>query len=64
LLANGHPDAWEYPLGMVWDEARIVVDRDNGMEATRAVLLQLAVSSVLSKEGGKAFREQIEKLTE
>jgi hypothetical protein len=62
LLANGHIEAQHYPLGMVWDEASIVVEHVNRLEATRATLLQMAVSSVLSKEAGKLFREQIQRL--
>lgn len=49
---------------MVWDETNLVVDRLNGQEATRAVLLQMAVSSVLSKEAGKKFDKMIKRMTE
>jgi hypothetical protein len=48
-----------YPVGMVWDEVSMVVDRLNGLEATRAVLLHLAVSAVLSKEAGDVFKKRI-----
>lgn len=63
LLANGHPDAREYPLAVLFDESSIVVERLNGMEVTRAILLQQAVSSLLSKEGSKSFKEVVEKLS-
>jgi hypothetical protein len=49
---------------MVWDEAAIVVRHINHLEATRATLLQMAVSSVLSKEAGKLFRETVNRLNE
>ncbi len=62
LLDHGHPEAPAYPIGMVWDEARLVVERLNGLESTRAVLLQMAVSSLFSKEGGRAFKMTIERL--
>lgn len=64
LMTNGHVDAQSYPVGMVWDEAAIVVENVNRMEATRATLLQMAVSSVLSKEAGKLFRETVNRLNE
>lgn len=62
LLAHGHPDAASYPVGMVWDEAQIVVDRLNGMETTRAIMTQMAVASLLSAKGGKEFRKLIKGL--
>jgi hypothetical protein len=48
----------------VWDEARLVAERLNGLEATRASLLKLAVSGVLSEEAGKEFAKTIKSLTE
>jgi hypothetical protein len=62
LLSEGHADAWRYPLGMLWDEQVLVVERLNRREATRATLLQSAVSGVLSKEANKAFSEIIKDL--
>lgn len=46
------------------DEARLVVERVNNGHVTTAVLLQMAVSGVLSKKANKAFQKQIKKLTE
>jgi hypothetical protein len=63
LLANGHSEAMHYPLGMLWFEAEIVVTRLNAKEATRAILLQQAVSSILSKDGAKNFRKTIKSMT-
>lgn len=48
---------------MLLDEYNLVVERINGLEVTRATLLQLAVSSVLSKKAGKVFDKQIKRLT-
>lgn len=59
---NGHTNALDYPIGMVWVEAEWVVYHLNRAEATRATLLQLAVSSVLSNKAGKRFKEEIKKL--
>lgn len=63
-MSEGHPDAPYYPIGVVWDEARIVVERHNGAHATQAVLVQLAVSSVLSKDGAKEFKKTINRLND
>ena len=64
LLEHGHTQASRYPVGMVWDEARLVGERINRSHATEAVLIKLAVSAVLSEEAGKEFSERIAKLNE
>lgn len=64
LLDHGHPEAQHYPVGMVFVEAEIVVERLNGMEATRAVLIQMAASSVMSRKGAAEFQKLIKRLTE
>jgi hypothetical protein len=48
----------------VWDEARLVVERLNALEATRALLTQAAVSSLFDAEAGRAFGDLVERLTE
>jgi hypothetical protein len=63
LKAHGHSEPHRYPVGMVWDESNLVVEHLNRAEATRAVLLQMAVSSVLSEEAGKEFKKIVERLT-
>lgn len=47
---------------MVSDEADLVVARLNQAEATRALLLQMAVSSVLSEKAGEEFQKVIKRL--
>jgi hypothetical protein len=64
LLDHGHSDARFYPLGMVWDEAEIVVERMNQEDASRTVLLQLAAASIISKEGGKLLKKTLKELTD
>jgi hypothetical protein len=49
---------------MVWDEVRLVVERMNALEATRATLLHMAVSAVLSADAGKEFNKTLKHLTE
>lgn len=62
-MANGHPEARHYPLGMVYDEAALVEERENGRIVTEAMLLQTAVASILSKKAKSAFTKQIKSLT-
>ena len=47
---------------MLFTEAEIVRDRLNSMAVTQAILTQAAIASVVSKEGGKAFKELVEQL--
>lgn len=63
LYANGHPEAHNYPFGRLWDEAALVMERINNMAATEAILLQQAVSSVLSKKAHKEFEKTLKKMT-
>lgn len=51
-----------YPVWMVAVEAEYVVARLDRAEATRAILLQLAVSSLFSKRGSKVFEKKIKDL--
>lgn len=64
LLANGHPDAPFYPIHRVWEEADLVVERDNQRMATETLLIQMAVSSLFAKEAGKEFQKIISRLTD
>lgn len=61
-MANGHPEARHYPLGMVHDEAALVEERENGRIVTEAMLLQTAVASILSSKAKTAFTKQIKSL--
>lgn len=47
---------------MVSDEAAIVVERLNSLEVTRAMLVKLAISATLSKEGGKLWSKGVDSL--
>ena len=62
LLDHGHPTARDYPISMVWDEVEFIVARQNRMEATGAILIQSAVSSILSEKGGSHFKKLIKKM--
>lgn len=63
LLDHGHPHARRYPVGMVWEEAMLVVERMNREAASDKVLLQLAAGSLLSKDAGRQFKKTLKELT-
>lgn len=46
LLDHGHPDAWSYPVGFLFEEAAVVRERLDGLLATQAGLMQMALCSV------------------
>ncbi|QPZ53311.1 tail protein [Achromobacter phage vB_AchrS_AchV4] len=57
LLDHGHSEATEYPIGMLWDEGDLVVERLNGQAITEAVLFQMAAGSLLSKDAAREFKK-------
>lgn len=63
-MANGHPDAAEYPVHRVWEEAELVVQRIDQASASEALLLQMAVSSLFVKDAGREFQKIIKRLTD
>lgn len=62
-MDHGHPDARFYPLGMVWEETIIVVERINNDASSNTSLLHIAAAAVMSKEGGKLLRKTLKELT-
>lgn len=58
-LANGHPLARRYPLGMLWDECNFITERKNAELVSQMSLMQTMASSLFSKEGQKAFKKAI-----
>ena len=64
LLAHGHPQAGNYPIGLLTDESSLVVDMLNRKAATETVLQQMAISAIFSKEAGEEFGKHIKKLME
>jgi hypothetical protein len=60
-LANGHSEAHDYPIWLVWEESDLVVERTNSLMATEAVLFQTAASTAIAAFGedhGKAAFQQ------
>lgn len=59
LIDHGHTEARSYPLGMLWDESSLVIERENGAMVTQANLLQQAIHSVLSKKARESFQKSL-----
>ncbi|QZI85632.1 tape measure chaperone [Stenotrophomonas phage Suzuki] len=62
LISEGHPNASEYPLGVLIVETEIARERVNNRLKTEALLIQGAIGSALTKKGAQAFKEQISEL--
>jgi len=45
-MAEGHPDAWDYTVGQVWQEAAIVVARRYRQLADLSSIMRLTISSL------------------
>lgn len=45
LLANGHADAWTYPIWMLWVESQIVTERLNQMLGSHVLLTKMALDA-------------------
>jgi hypothetical protein len=63
LLDHGHPHASHYPIGTVWLEAYLVVERLNRLAITEAAYIQMAVSSLFSKDAARDFSKTVKRLT-
>lgn len=64
MIESGHWQARRYPLGMVWEEAQLVVERKNRDAASNTALLHTAAAAVMSKEGGRALKKILKELTD
>jgi len=51
-----------YPLGRIFDEANLVVERENNRLVTQAQLAQHGTAGILSSKARKAFTEMIKSL--
>lgn len=61
-MSEGHPNARDYPIQVLWDEALIARARVNSVLASEALLLQLAVGALFSKESSAVFQRQLKRL--
>jgi len=65
LLDHGHPDAYAYSVSRIWEEAELVVERQNRMIVNLAVVIQKATGTTgmtASKETVKSFNDFIKTL--
>lgn len=64
LLDHGHPYAEDYPIGKLWEENQLVVERLMAEEAKTATSMKLVMSTVVSafaKDGGKKANKEFAK---
>ncbi len=65
LLDHGHPDPYEYPIARIWEEAELVVERQNRGLLNLAVIIQKATGTTgmtASKETVKEYNDFIKLL--
>lgn len=62
LLDSGHPEARLYPLGMVWDESNIVIERRTSALINESNLMAQTISAALSKKGNTQRNKTIAKM--
>ena len=62
MLAHGHPNAWEYPLGRLDDEIKLVNGRVSREHAKQASLFNLAVAAVINKDAVRDFNTKLKEL--
>ncbi len=64
LVSEGHGQtAYDYPVGLVWDEVAICVTRRNLYLASEMALLRSAISSVMDRKAANEFSKTLKKLT-
>ena len=61
-MSAGHPEAGDYPLGRLQDEAFFVAERQRQEAATSAVLLHAAAAAVLAEDGHQHFKKTLASL--
>lgn len=71
LLDHGHPDAANYPIGMLMDEASLVADRMGVEQAAMGIVFQAALMTMPTmgvkessmKKAHKMFTDLLDRLT-
>ena len=64
LLEKGHHHARDYPVAVVWSEARIVRQRLAERHKLESSLMQMVIGSVFDKKAGKALADILKRLDE
>lgn len=63
LLDHGHPDAINYRVGQVWEEAAIVRARLDHVRINDALLMHSTITGVIGgKAGNRVFKDHIDSL--
>ena len=62
LLERGHVHARQYPIAVVWSEARIVRQRDAQQLITEATAMHSAIGAVLA--GPKEFEKMLKRISD
>lgn len=62
LLSAGQAEALKYPIGLLQDEAAIVLERENMGSVTNAFVIRAAFAAVMVEDGHEIFNEMIEVL--
>ena len=63
LLEAGYPNPWEYPVGYLMDEARIVLARRDQEQARHVGILRMAVASLLDRKAANEMKKVFKRLT-
>lgn len=66
LLAAGHAEVNDYPVWMIWYQNQLVVERQNALITTNAIVLQAAMhtAAMNSKDGARQAAERFKELIE
>lgn len=64
LLSEGHRFARDYPIAVVWSEARIVRQRLAARRKEEAIQMQMVIGSVFDAKAGKALTAFLKKVDE
>lgn len=63
-MSEGHRQAAEYPVAVVWSEALIVRQRIGSRRNADAAVMQMVIASVISEKAGKKLPKLLKRLEE
>jgi hypothetical protein len=62
LLSEGHRHARDYPIAVVWTEARIVRQRQAAKRKSDTILMQMAIASVMDSKANKQLAAVLKRM--
>ena len=62
LIAEGHPNASQYPLAFLWSEVRIAKQREAVRLQQHFVLMQMTIGSMFDKKMSKLLQQHLKGL--